>query len=75
MARAKRIEDPVTRELDAIKRLLILQLYKSGVSQADVARALSIDAGDLSRIVPARALTSKHGKKSIGLKGEAPDDA
>lgn len=56
--KSKRIDDPMLRELDAIKRLLIVHLYRSGVSQGDVAKALKIDAGDLSRMVPARALTT-----------------
>ncbi len=62
-AKVKRIEEPVIRELDAIKRLLILQLYKTGVSQTDVAKAISIDAGELSRMMPARAFVVKRAPK------------
>lgn len=55
----KRIEDPVVRELDAIKRLLILQLYRSGSTQAEVAKSLGMDPADLSRLMPAREFTRK----------------
>ena len=48
------VEDPVQRELDAIKRLLILQLLKSGTPHSEIAKALNIDQGTLSRIMPAR---------------------
>lgn len=47
-------QDPVLRELDAIKRLLILFLMKAGASQGEIAVALSMDQGDLSRMLPAR---------------------
>lgn len=50
-----RPDDPVLRELDAIKRLMILSLYRSGESQTNIARALAMDAGDLSRLLPASA--------------------
>jgi hypothetical protein len=45
----KSIQDPTIRELDAIKRLLMLLLLKAGASQRELANALGIDPGDFSR--------------------------
>ena len=53
--RQKTIEDPIHRELDAIKRLLILFLVKAGTPQGEIAKALGIDQGKLSRMMPARS--------------------
>ena len=50
--RAKLPEDPLLKELDAIKRLLIVSLIKDGASQREVATALQIDPADLSRMIP-----------------------
>jgi hypothetical protein len=52
--RAKLPDDPVLRELDAIKRLLIVALIKAGTPQKEVATALQIDPGDLSRMMPSK---------------------
>ena len=46
--------DPLVKELDGIKRLLMLLLIKAGASQAEIAIALDMDQGNLSRIMPAR---------------------
>jgi len=48
----KSIQDPTVRELDAIKRLLILLLLKSGASQREIAKALGMDQGNFSRAYP-----------------------
>ncbi len=60
MAKRKKntIDDPVVRELDSIKRLLVLQLLISGVSQGEVALALQVDQSVVSRMFPARNLRS-----------------
>lgn len=50
----KKTEDPIEQELGAIKTLLILLLMKVGTKQADIAKALKIDAGGLSRMMPAK---------------------
>lgn len=52
--RQKKIDDPIQRELDAIKRLLMLLLIKAGTPQAELAKALRMDPGDLSRLMPVR---------------------
>jgi len=52
--RTKTIQDPTLRELDAIKRLLILMLIKAGASQGEIALALHTDQANVSRMFPAR---------------------
>jgi DNA invertase Pin-like site-specific DNA recombinase len=46
--------DPVANELNAIKRLLILQLVTSGVQATDIASALQVDRSAISRLFPTR---------------------
>jgi len=50
----KRQGDPLLKEIDSIKRLIMLLLIKAGTSQSEIAVALDIDQGDLSRMLPAR---------------------
>jgi transcriptional regulator len=52
--KTKAIQDPTLKELDAIKRLLILMLIKSGASQGEIAMALHTDQANVSRMFPAR---------------------
>jgi hypothetical protein len=47
-------KDDVSRELDAIKRLLTLLLLKIDTSQGEVAMALQVDQSEVSRMFPAR---------------------
>ncbi len=56
MAKTKKktVEDPIERQLDSIKRLLILFLMKSGTPQSEIAKALDVDAATLSRMMPAK---------------------
>lgn len=51
---AKKINDPIRKELDSIKRLLCVLLLKAGTSQAEIAFALGMDRADFSRLMPAR---------------------
>ena len=53
-AKKKPKGDPVVDLLDAIKRLLILQLVTSGVQAADIASALQVDRSVVSRLFPPR---------------------
>lgn len=46
--------DPVANELDAIKRLLILQLVTSGVQATDIASALGVHKSQISRLFSTR---------------------
>ncbi len=54
--------DPVAKELDAIKRLLVLQLLTSGVQASAVARAMGVANSVVSRLVPARQVKKKSKK-------------
>jgi len=49
----KVISDPIERELDSIKRLLVLHLLKGGASQKEIAHALQVDQAVVSRLFPA----------------------
>ena len=51
---ARKPVDPVVKELEAIKKLLILQLVTSGVHSTTIARAMGVDVSVVSRLVPAR---------------------
>ncbi len=55
----KQKNDPVTDELGAIKRLLILQLITSGVQAKDIASTLGVDQSVVSRIVSARRVKKR----------------
>ena len=55
--------DPVTKELDAIKRLLVLQLLTSGVQATAVAQAMGVAKSAVSKLVPARKVKKKARKK------------
>jgi DNA-binding MarR family transcriptional regulator len=47
-------QTPTEKELNAIKRLLMLLLVKTGVTQDELALALHMDRADVSRILPTR---------------------
>ena len=49
-------DDPIERELDSIKRLLILLLMKKGTPQGEIAKALGVGQSTVSRMMPAKAL-------------------
>jgi len=56
--------DPVVKELDAVKRLLVLQLLTSGVQANIVAAALGVAKSSVSKLVPARKVKKKAKKKA-----------
>lgn len=58
--RTKKSLDP----LEAIKRLLILQLVRDGVTSEEIANVLGIDSSTIRRIAPA----SKVGKNGANKK-------
>lgn len=60
---AKGDNSPSAQELDAIKRLLILQLITSGVQSTDIAKALGVSKSVVTGLVPARKV-KKPPKKS-----------
>jgi transcriptional regulator len=45
-------QTPTEKELDAIKRLLMLVLIKRGATQEELALALKMDRADVSRMMP-----------------------
>lgn len=51
--------DPVAKELDSIKKLLILQLVTSGVQAQDIGKVLGLAKSDMSRLVPTRKIKKK----------------
>lgn len=56
--------DPLAKELDAIKRLLVLQLLMSGVQANAVAAALGVAKSAVSKLVPARKVKKKAKQKA-----------
>jgi len=52
----KTYEDPVQKELEAIKRLLMLFLIKTGTTQEELALALQINQEDVSFMMPSRTI-------------------
>lgn len=56
----KKINHKEMEPLDAIKRLLILGLIKSGVQGKDIAVVLGVDPATITRIVPARKVNKQN---------------
>lgn len=52
--RNSKTTDPVVKDLDAIKRLLVLLLIKAGTKQGEIAMALDVEQSVVSRMFPAR---------------------
>ena len=50
MAKHAEPTDPIVAELTSIKRLLVSLLVRSGASQGDVAKALGITQGTVSKM-------------------------
>jgi len=48
--------DPITRELEAVKKLLILLLLKFGSTSQEIGGALGVDSSAVRRLVPARGV-------------------
>jgi len=64
MAKSKqKSPDTILEELEGIKRLLILLLLKAGAAQGEIAAALEMDQGQLSRMFPARRFKKFSGSK------------
>ena len=45
-------KDEIVKELDAIKKLLVLQLYHQGVSPENIAKASGISTKTIYKFVP-----------------------
>ena len=52
-----RPSDPIARELDSIKRLLMLQLLHQGVPASDIAKAMNVVKSVVSELIPVRDLS------------------
>ena len=52
------VKDPVQVELEAIKRLMVLALLRTGASQKEVAAALRADQSHVSRMFPSEIMKS-----------------
>lgn len=59
----KQESNPVADELEAIKRLLVLQLITSGVQATHIASTLRVDRSVVSRLVPARKVKKQSAKR------------
>jgi len=55
--------DPVADELNAIKRLLVLQLVTSGVQASRIGTVLGVDRSVVSRMVPAQKVKKRSAKR------------
>lgn len=65
MPKKKRMaNDPIVEELQAIKRLLMLQTLRTGATQNQIAAALGIDQSAVSRMIPSKAIRSSKSSKS-----------
>ena len=49
-------QTPTEKELNAIKRLLMLLLVKTGATQEEMALALQINQEEVSRMMPTRGI-------------------
>jgi DNA-binding MarR family transcriptional regulator len=50
------LQTTTEKELDTIKRLLMLFLIKTGASLSELALALKMDQADISRMIPIRKI-------------------
>lgn len=55
-------DSEVVKELAAIKKLLILALANSGMTQSQIAAALDVDRTSVSRMFPKGTLSKLKGK-------------
>jgi predicted transcriptional regulator len=56
------IEQQLAEDLDAIKRLLIMALLRQGVKQDEVAAALGVSQGTISKMFPGGSKIRRSGK-------------
>jgi predicted transcriptional regulator len=61
--------EELTAEVRAVKRLLILQLLRSGATQSQIAAILGVSDATMSRMLPKG--TGKSAKSSAAPKAEA----
>jgi predicted transcriptional regulator len=56
-------DDPVLAELEALKKLMILDLIGKGYSQTQIALTLGVGQASISRMFPKGALTKSKAKR------------
>jgi transcriptional regulator len=57
MSKANRLQvDPLQKELERIRMLLVLLLVKAGAEQHEIASALGTDQANVSRMLPSRRI-------------------
>jgi transcriptional regulator len=56
----KAIGEQILAELDALKKLTVLQLLDKGFSQTQIALTLGVGQATISRMFPKGALRKKH---------------
>jgi DNA-binding transcriptional regulator LsrR (DeoR family) len=61
---AKEKVDPILKELQDIKMLMILQLISADAKQGDIAQMLGVSDATVSRMIPKAVKTSLNGKSN-----------
>lgn len=59
---AKPTTDPILSELTMIRKLLVLALLRSGITQGQLGGVLGLDQSEVSRMFPKGALAAFKGK-------------
>ena len=57
------LDDRIISELESIKRLLLVALFRNGATQEQLAAALKISQASVSRMLPAKLFAPKKAKK------------
>ena len=71
---AKPTTDPILSELAMIRKLLVLALLRSGITQGQLGGILGLDQSEVSRMFPKGALAAfKPKAKRAGSKPETSD--
>ena len=71
---AKPMTDPIVSELTMIRKLLVLALLRSGITQGQLGGVLGLDQSEVSRMFPKGALAAFKGKtKKADSKPETSD--
>lgn len=72
---AKATSDPILTELVMIRKLLVLALLRSGITQGQLGGILGLDQSEVSRMFPKGALAAFKGKAQKGSSKPETADA
>jgi DNA-binding transcriptional regulator LsrR (DeoR family) len=61
---AKETPDPLLKEMQDIKMLMILQLISAGTKQGDISQMLGVSDATISRMIPKAVKASLKGKSN-----------